>query len=273
MLDLSNTLNESIVGAFSGECRFRRPRHGANRRLELAVAHLLLPCCGQWLLSVQRLPTVAGPQPPAPEPVTQVATSGGSETSREITQSSEVPSTEQNAATDVQPATPSEPPAPPESKERILFLAPSGPLIIDFVLTIDGRPHTEALSRLVDEVLKLADTDGDGRTTWKECCACEKIKYGQFGNLPIDGDNSEKQIIERYDIARDGIVDRSELPRFLTRNAGGSRPFSIRGTFNHRSGNRKVPPHGMSSMPRPAGHRCRGTKNRRHELDCARYGR
>ncbi|HEY2415251.1 MAG TPA: hypothetical protein VGI40_23615, partial [Pirellulaceae bacterium] len=126
--------------------------------------------------------------------------------------------------------------------ERILLLAPGGALIIDFFLTIDGQPHTEALARLVDEVLKLADTDGDGRTMWKELCACERIKYGQFGNLPIDGDNSEKQIIERYDIARDGVVDRSELPRFLTRNAGGSRPFSIRGTLDHRGSNRNLAP-------------------------------
>lgn len=130
------------------------------------------------------------------------------------------------------------PPIHPESKERILLLATNSPILIDFVLTIDGAPHTTALTKLVDEVLKLADTDGDGRTMWKELCECDRIKYGQFGNLAISDDNSEKQIIDRYDIARDGVVDRSELPRFLTRNAGGSRPFSIRGTLNHRGSNR-----------------------------------
>jgi Ca2+-binding EF-hand superfamily protein len=145
-------------------------------------------------------------------------------------------------ATEITPVALSQASAPPESKERILLLAPGGALIVDFVLTIEGRSHTEALARLVDEVLKIADTDGDGRTMWKELCACERIKYGQFGNLPIDGNNSEKQIIERYDIARDGVVDRSELPRFLTRNAGGSRPFSIRGTLDHRGMNRNLAP-------------------------------
>src|SRR5262245_33422343 len=55
-------------------------------------------------------------------------------------------------------------PPPPVSKERIVLLAPGNPIIIELRLTIDGRPHTEALQRLVEEVLKLADTDGDGRT-------------------------------------------------------------------------------------------------------------
>jgi Ca2+-binding EF-hand superfamily protein len=122
------------------------------------------------------------------------------------------------------------------------LLAPTNPIIIELQLTIDGQPHTAALAKLVEEVLKLADADGDGRTTWKELCACKRIKYGQYGNLAIENDNGEKQVIDRYDIARDGIVDRSELPRFLTRNAGASRPFSIRGTFDHRDINRRGAP-------------------------------
>jgi Ca2+-binding EF-hand superfamily protein len=130
----------------------------------------------------------------------------------------------------------------PISSERIVLLAPGNPIIIELQLTIDGQPHTAALERLVDEVLKLADTDGDGRTMWKELCACKRVKYGQYGNLAIDNENGEKQVIDRYDIARDGVVDRTELPRFLTRNAGASRPFSIRGTLNHRDLNRRGAP-------------------------------
>src|SRR5262245_4266609 len=133
-------------------------------------------------------------------------------------------------------------PAPPISKERILLLAPDNPIIVEIQLSIDGQPHTEALARLVDEVLKLADTDGDGRTMWKELCACKRIKYGQYGNLAIDNENSEKQVIDRYDVARDGIVDPSELPRFLTRNAGSARPFSVRGTLDHGDMNRRAAP-------------------------------
>jgi Ca2+-binding EF-hand superfamily protein len=130
----------------------------------------------------------------------------------------------------------------PVSTERIILLAPLNPIIIDLQLAIDGAPHTAALEKLVADVLKIADTDGDGRTMWKELCANKKIKYGQYGNLAIDNENSEKQIIDRYDTARDGVVGREELPRFLTRNAGSSRPFSIRGTFDFRDRNRRGAP-------------------------------
>jgi Ca2+-binding EF-hand superfamily protein len=128
------------------------------------------------------------------------------------------------------------------STERIVLLAPQNPLIIDLMLTIDGEPHVRALEKLVDHVLKIGDTDGDGRTMWKELCASSKIKYGQYGNLAVDNENSEKQIIDRYDTARDGVVGREELPRFLTRNAGSSRPFSIRGSFDYRDRNRRAAP-------------------------------
>lgn len=136
----------------------------------------------------------------------------------------------------------SQPDEPQASSERILLLGPRGPLIVEFQFTIDGRPHVEALEQLVDEVLELARDEADGRPTWAALCAHPRIKYGQFGNLPIDGENGEKQIVERYDVNRNGLIERSELPRFLTRNAGGSRSFSIRGTADNRSLNRRGAP-------------------------------
>jgi Ca2+-binding EF-hand superfamily protein len=105
-------------------------------------------------------------------------------------------------------------------------------------LTIDGQPHLAAMEKLVDEVMKLADTDGDKRPAWKEVAESKRFKFGQFGNVAISGDNGLKQILELYDTDRDGAVDRAEVPRFLTRNAGGARPFSIRGTSDFRESNR-----------------------------------
>lgn len=110
----------------------------------------------------------------------------------------------------------------------MLLLAPTGPLIVDFEIWIDGRPQTEVFDQLLDEVQKLADTDGDGQPTWKEVTTSPRFKYGQFGNLPIDRENAPKQIVEQYDLNHNGLVDRAELPRFLTRNAGGARAFSVR---------------------------------------------
>jgi Ca2+-binding EF-hand superfamily protein len=134
-----------------------------------------------------------------------------------------------------------EPNTPPKSLERILLLTPVSPLLVELELSIDGRPHAEALEQLVDQVLQIADTDRDERTTWQEITTSPRFLYGQFGNLAIDGNNGPKQIIDLYDIDRDGIVDHSELPRFLTRNSGGSRSFSIRGTADYRHSSRNSP--------------------------------
>ena len=126
--------------------------------------------------------------------------------------------------------------APPT--ERFLLFTPLNPFVVEVELTIDGQPHAVAMDKLVEEVVKLADTDGDGRPTWKEVTASKRFMYGQFGNLAISGDNGIKQILELYDTDRDGAVDRGEVPRFLTRNAGGARVFSIRGTSDFRDTNR-----------------------------------
>jgi Ca2+-binding EF-hand superfamily protein len=179
------------------------------------------------------------PTPVAVVPIQPIASETGGAAAEEAPAVEVAAPVEEPAAAVVEEKAAPEPPAKPVSKERMLLLAPGNPLVVELHLTIDDQPHTEALVRLVDEVLKLGDTDGDGRTMWKELCASRRVKYGQYGNLAIDNDNSEKQVIERYDIARDGVVDRHELPRFLTRNAGGSRPFSIRGTLDFRDLNRR----------------------------------
>jgi Ca2+-binding EF-hand superfamily protein len=157
-------------------------------------------------------------------------------------QATKTEATEQPAGAVAAKVAPAEAPAetePPRfATERVLLLAPRNPVLIEFQLSIDGRPHTAAMDRLVEEVLQLADTDADGRPTWKEVVASKRFKYGQFGNLPIANENAYKQIIEQYDVDRDGAVDSGELPRFLTRNAGSARAFSVRGTadFRHASG-------------------------------------
>lgn len=140
---------------------------------------------------------------------------------------------------DTQPEVPALPPIP---TEKMLLLAPTGPLIVEFEIWIDGLPQTEVFDQLLDEVQKLADTDGDGQPTWREVTTSPRFKYGQFGNLPIDRENAPKQIVEQYDLNHNGLVDRAELPRFLTRNAGGARAFSVRSIEQYRGNNRRGSP-------------------------------
>jgi Ca2+-binding EF-hand superfamily protein len=146
------------------------------------------------------------------------------------------------AAEKADPSTATPAAAPPAGVERFVLLTSRSPLVVEVELRIGGGSHSEALSRLVDEILKAADTDGDGRPTWKELTESKRFIYGQFGNLAINDDNAKKQVIDMYDANKNGAVDRGEVPRFVTRNAGRSRAFSIRGTADLREiGARETP--------------------------------
>lgn len=120
--------------------------------------------------------------------------------------------------------------------ERVLLLTAGGPIILELRLLIGGQPHQQAFDRLLDAALLAADADGDGRAMWSELLESKKFRYGQYGNLPIADDNAKKQLRERYDMDQDLVVDRDELPRLLTRNAGLSRAFSLRSVAEVRRG-------------------------------------
>ena len=114
--------------------------------------------------------------------------------------------------------------------ERVVLLTAAGPLLVELKLSIDGRPHPTAMSRLVDYILKAGDTDGDGKATWEELTTSPRFRYGQFGNAAINSESERMNMIRMYDSNRNGRVDAAEAPRFLTRNAGGSQPFSFMGS-------------------------------------------
>jgi Ca2+-binding EF-hand superfamily protein len=123
-------------------------------------------------------------------------------------------------------------------RERICILTDAGPLLVDLWLSIDGIAHRDALATLVDASLKAADVNGDGRPTWDELTGSDQFRYGRNGNLEISSDSERLDLIRIYDSDRDGTVDRDELPRFLTRNAGGSRSFNLRSSNYYRDINR-----------------------------------
>ncbi len=128
--------------------------------------------------------------------------------------------------------------SPELARERFLLLATSGPLVIDVRLQINGESYEVIMQRLVDQALATADEDQDGTPTWAEIANSERFQYGQFGNLEVDSDEDRAQLVRMYDTNRDGVVDRGELPRFLTRNVGRARAFSLRSSNEFRSDNR-----------------------------------
>lgn len=131
---------------------------------------------------------------------------------------------------------------PAEPRERVALLCPGGPLLIDIVLRFEGQDFSDALNRLVDDAYRQADEDGDGQTTWQQLSQNPRFRSGEFGNLVADTDEEVRQLIQIYDVDSDGLVDREELPRFLTRNAGGGRSFTLKSSNEYRSTNRRRSP-------------------------------
>lgn len=133
--------------------------------------------------------------------------------------------------------------AKPDLKtERVVVFTIQGPFIVDVVLSIDGQPHNQALAKLTSYVLKSADTNGDGKPTWEELTNSPKFIYGQLGNAALNSSELKRNAIQLYDVIRNGRVDASEVPRFLTRNAGGSRSFDFRSANYYRDINRTDSP-------------------------------
>ena len=51
---------------------------------------------------------------------------------------------------------------PKDNVERILVLSPRGPIVIEVQLNRDGQPFRVLREKLVDDMLKAADTNQDG---------------------------------------------------------------------------------------------------------------
>lgn len=114
-----------------------------------------------------------------------------------------------------------------EPTARLLVATPGGPTIVDAELLVDGESPQQALAEFVDEILKLADTNADGSPTWDEVFESAVFKAGTLGNDAIPGEPEGKRARELYDVNRDNVVQGDEVPRFVTRNAGAARSFTL----------------------------------------------
>jgi len=224
------------------------------RRLIFFLALLLIGGCGSSPTPVAESPAPDPPSVPSgtvepTEPSVQVDPPAG------ISGQPLEPTTDEQSLTPADPATADdEPPEPqrdaaestnptaPVASERILLFAETEPVLIDLQLLIDGRPYDEPLTELCQRVLEIADTNGDGKATWEEITRSPRFRYGQFGNLEMADDAARLQVKRLYDNNSNGRVDLDELPRFLTRNAGGARPFSMKISNRNREFNRLESP-------------------------------
>jgi len=132
-----------------------------------------------------------------------------------------------SAGDDQMPADAPSPESRDLSAERLLLLLPRGPLIVELRITIDGHPFRAPREELVDELLKAADRDRDGRPTWGEVFADPKRIFGQRLTRPLNMAN-RKEFMKANDTNHNGLVDRDEARRFIGEVKGSEAAFALK---------------------------------------------
>ncbi|MEX2118415.1 MAG: hypothetical protein WD847_02295 [Pirellulales bacterium] len=120
---------------------------------------------------------------------------------------------------------------PPDSVERFALFTPGGPLVVELAMTIDGQPYGMARAEVIDDLLQQADVDRDGRPTWKEVLGNKTLT----ARLPYSRRElaDRKQFLDRHDTSRNGLLDRVEAERLLSRMNNAGAAFSLDGSAGY----------------------------------------
>ncbi len=120
-----------------------------------------------------------------------------------------------------------------DNVERVLLFAPGGPIVLEATVFLDGEPFRRKREALIDEMLALADTDGDGKPTWAELASNRRFGLAAYLGAGGGGFNVNpgqgaawRTIVGRYDRNGDGAPDRYEI-RLLLAQAGGGSDFTV----------------------------------------------
>lgn len=122
--------------------------------------------------------------------------------------------------------------------DRMLILAPGGPIVLQTNAFIDGLTQHEVREKIVDDVLKQADTDRDGKSTWKE--ALDNPRFLYTGVFRRGSGNAQQQeqarmsLVRQFDVNSDGLVNRDEAQTVL--NQFGGRGGAFGGGFRSAGG-------------------------------------
>lgn len=185
--------------------------------------------------ATQPVTTPAAPPPQPAEIAKDAAASAAPPISREAAETSG------EAAADTPADTPAETPAKTDNawgRERFVLFLPAAPLLVELQMTIDGQPFADAREQLVDDALKLADRDGDGRATWEEIYSDPKRAFA--ARFDVQTRNVlRKEFLKTYDTNQNGLLDRDEARRIVSRAKSAGDAFSLVGTTEYRHANRR----------------------------------
>lgn len=110
---------------------------------------------------------------------------------------------------------------------RLIAFAPAGPLVVDLKVFLDGEPLGKVRTAAINRIFASLDEDADGRITWEQFTKNPRVKSGLYGNAAIaDGANLD-DLLEKYDVIKNGRVDKEELPRFFSDDRGATKAFSL----------------------------------------------
>lgn len=129
------------------------------------------------------------------------------------------------SAAKIDAAPPMPKPSVDDPAERLVLFTSSGPLLVQFRFQIDGKPLPEIRAELIDQMLALSDTDGDGKTSWAEALASPLFagEKGAMGGANAEpamkrGDRGIISLERLHDRNLDGLVDSSEAVRLASAN-------------------------------------------------------
>ena len=100
----------------------------------------------------------------------------------------------------------------------MLVFTPSGPVLVDLLLTIDGQPFRMAREKLIDEMIAQVNSIDEKPMKWDEALQ-HPVFAGRFGRA-FQNDQYRERMISQYDTNKDKLVDRDELRSFYTRMFG-----------------------------------------------------
>ncbi len=127
------------------------------------------------------------------------------------------------------PATePAAEPAPPTfemptpSRRRILFMPPTGPVVVDLMLTTGEHSFDDGLEHHAIQLIKHADGNSDGKTTWSELLEDDLLVNLAINEQQNNGEMEQREtILKSYDRNGNRIVEPTEILRLFDRNTKG----------------------------------------------------
>ncbi len=110
---------------------------------------------------------------------------------------------------------------------RVLAFAPAGPLVIDLKVFLDDEPLGKRRTAAIDRIFAALDEDADGRISWEQFVKLPRVMSGLYGNALVAEGAAIKDLLEKYDVIKNGRVDKDELPRFFSDDRGATKAFSL----------------------------------------------